>query len=89
MKYLRKIRKISTIIVFLVVFFVSSGGLLAKNPKKARFYDFSDQLINGEVKKPTTIYFDTRTRAKFQKLLTLKRSFRETLILSSKDPILK
>ena len=57
--------------------------------KKARFYDFSDQLIDGHVKKPTTIWIDSRTRAKFGKLLLLKKSFREALIMSSKDPILK
>ena len=89
MEYLRKIRKISAIIAFLVVFFASFEGLSAKNPKKARFYDFSDQLINGEVKKPTTIYFNTRTRAKFKKLLNLKKSFRGVLIQTNQDPILK
>jgi len=57
--------------------------------KKARFYDFSDQLIDGHVKKPTTIWIDSRTRAKFGKLLLLKKSFRNVLIMSGKDPILK
>lgn len=56
---------------------------------KTRFYDFSDQLIDGEVKKPSTMYIDTRTRAKFQKLLSLKKSFRQAMIDSSKEPILK
>lgn len=56
---------------------------------KTRFYDFSDQLIDGEVKKPSTMYIDTRTRAKFQKLLSLKKSFRQVMIDSSKEPILK
>ncbi len=58
-------------------------------PAKARFYDFSDQLIDGEVKKPSTMYIDTRTRAKFEKLLRLKKSFRQAMIDSSKEPILK
>ena len=56
---------------------------------KARFYDFSDQLIDGQIKKPSTLWIDSRTRAKFGKLLLLKRSFRNILILSAKDPILK
>ena len=89
MTHLGKIRTISAIVVFIVVLFVSFEGLSAKKPKNARFYDFSDQLIDGQIKKPTTLFIDSRTRAKFQKLLNLKRSFRETLILSSKDPILK
>ena len=46
---------------------------------KTKFYDFSDQLINGDIKKPATIYIDTRARAKFGKLLKLKRSFVEIL----------
>jgi len=56
---------------------------------RARFYDFSDQLIDGEIKKPATLWIDSRTRAKFGKLLILKKSFREVLIMSAKDPILK
>ena len=57
--------------------------------KKAKFYDFSDQLINGEIKKPSTIYMESRSRAKFAKLLKLKKSFIPVLILSAKDPALK
>ena len=57
--------------------------------KKARFYDFSDQLINGEIKKPAAIYMESRARAKFAKLLKLKKSFRRALILSYHDPLLK
>ena len=57
--------------------------------KKARFYDFSDQLINGEIKKPATIWMESRARAKFAKLLQLKKSFRQALIKTNQDPILK
>ena len=57
--------------------------------KKARFYDFNDQLIDGQIKKPSTLYIDSRARAKFGKLLLLKKSFRNALIMSAKDPILK
>ena len=47
---------------------------------KSKFYDFSDQLIDGEIKKPTTLYMESRQRARFDKLLKLKKSFRPTLI---------
>ena len=57
--------------------------------KKARFYDFSDQLIDGQIKKPVTLWMESRSRAKFAKLLQLKKSFRDVLIMSAKDPILK
>ena len=44
-------------------------------PLKSKFYDFSDQLIDGEVKRPTALYMDTRQEVKFQRLLRLKRTF--------------
>ncbi|HAN31567.1 MAG TPA: hypothetical protein DCQ06_08205 [Myxococcales bacterium] len=62
---------------------------LAKKSNKARFYDFSDQLIDGDVKKPSTIWMESRTRAKFEKLLKLKKSFKPALFETSKEPILK
>jgi len=74
------------IIITIIMFYHTSAY---GKTKKARFYDFSDQLINGEIKKPTAIYMESRTRAKFAKLLRLKKSFKEALILTGKDPILK
>jgi len=56
---------------------------------KARFYDFSDQLIDGEIKKPTALFSESRSRARFDKLLKLKKSFRPAMIETSKERILK
>ena len=74
---------VASIIVFTTVV------AYAKKGSKARFYDFSDQLINGEIKKPAAIYMESRVRAKFAKLLRLKKSFRGVLILTNQDPLLK
>tara|TARA_R110002110_G_scaffold409237_1_gene631393 strand:- start:289 stop:558 length:270 start_codon:yes stop_codon:yes gene_type:complete len=74
--------------VFIIAMSFCAADVCPKN-KKARFYDFSDQLIDGQIKKPSTLYMDSRTRAKFGKLLLLKKSFRNILIVSAKDPILK
>lgn len=63
--------------------------VFAAKPQNSRFYDFSDQLIDGAVKKPTAIYMEARARAKFEKLLRLKKSFKQAMINSSKEPILK
>ena len=52
---------------------------------KAKFYDFSDQLIDGNIKKPTSIYMEARTRAKFR----LKKSFIPRLLMTGKNPNLK
>ena len=43
----------------------------AKSPK-SKFYDFSEQLIDGEIKKPTALYTDARTQVKFERLLKTK-----------------
>tara|TARA_R110002020_G_scaffold467499_1_gene691070 strand:+ start:384 stop:656 length:273 start_codon:yes stop_codon:yes gene_type:complete len=84
------IRKLFFITASIVVFIIMFYHVTAEaNTKKARFYDFSDQLIDGQIKKPSTLFIDSRTRAKFGKLLLLKKSFRNVLIMSAKDPILK
>jgi hypothetical protein len=56
---------------------------------KAKFYDFSDQLIDGNIKKPSTIFMESRVRAKFDKLLKLKKSFIPKLLMTGKNPNLK
>ena len=48
-----------------------------------------DQLIDGNIKKPSTIYMEARTRAKFAKLLTLKKSFIPRLLMTGKESLLK
>tara|TARA_R110000744_G_scaffold277691_2_gene390038 strand:+ start:805 stop:1071 length:267 start_codon:yes stop_codon:yes gene_type:complete len=88
MKKILWFRNLIFTLAFLTIL-VCVGDTFAKKGRKARFYDFSDQLINGEIKKPTAIYMESRTRAKFAKLLRLKKSFRRALILSYNDPLLK
>lgn len=88
MKNISWFRNLIFTLTFLIIL-MYIGDALAKKKTKARFYDFSDQLINGTITKPTTIYMEARNRAKFAKLLQLKKSFKQVLILSSKNPILK
>jgi len=75
-------------ILFFVMTTMFSTNTFGKT-KKAKFYDFSDQLINGEIKKPAAIYMEARTRAKFAKLLRLKKSFIPRLLMTGKEPALK
>jgi len=56
---------------------------------KSRFYDFSDQLIDGDIKKPTTLYTDARQRVKFDRLLRLKKSFIQPMLQSAKEQVFK
>ena len=90
MKNIFWIRKVFFITASLIVAIILFHHLTAHaKPQKARFYDFSDQLIDGKIKKPSTLWIDSRSRAKFGKLLLLKKSFRNALIMTAKDPILK
>jgi len=74
---------------------VASMGLVVAIPAfaaddaKAKFYDFSDQLIDGDIKKPQNIYMESRQRAKFDKLLKLKKSFRPMMLDTSRERLLK
>lgn len=77
--------------VMLVMF--SAPFASAKPPKnkaaKSKFYDFSDQLIDGEIRKPTALYTDARQKAKFDRLLRLKKSFLPAMFRTSKEKVFK
>ena len=79
-------------IVLLLLFLI---GLLSvkcadARPKvKAKFYDFSEQLIDGQVKKPQTLYTDVRQAAEFKRLLKLKKSFMKELFDTARLPVFK
>ena len=60
----------------------------AKQPK-AKFYDFRDQIIDGEIKRPTTLYTDAREKVKFEQLLKLKKSFMVDLLDTAKERVFK
>tara|TARA_Y100000034_G_scaffold78239_1_gene94057 strand:+ start:657 stop:929 length:273 start_codon:yes stop_codon:yes gene_type:complete len=67
-----------------------SSSEAAKPKVRAKFYDFSDQLIDGTVKKPQTLYTDVRQKAKFGRLLRLKRDFiKDSLFKTARDPVFK
>tara|TARA_R100000008_G_C3493893_1_gene120136 strand:- start:250 stop:489 length:240 start_codon:yes stop_codon:yes gene_type:complete len=75
------------ILATLIVMF--SATATAKSPQKSKFYDFSDQLIDGERKKPTALYTDAREQVKFDRLLTIKKSFIKKLLNTSKERVFK
>lgn len=60
-----------------------------KPPIKSKFYDFNEQLIDGEIRKPTALYMDATKRARFGRLLSLKKSFLPKMFLSSKEKVFK
>jgi len=70
-------KTISTIFgAILLTLFVSTSTVSAAEPEvKSRFYDFSEQLIDGQVLKPAVIYTSSREKVRFGRLLRLKRDF--------------
>ena len=73
----------------MIAFLSVSGNAYSKPPARSKFYDFSEQLIDGEVKKPTTLYTDARQRVKFDRLLRLKKSFLPKLFDTAKERVFK
>jgi len=69
-------------------FFLNATAIHSKQPR-SKFYDFNEQLIDGEVKKPTTLYTDARQQVKFDRLLKLKKSFLPKLFATAKERVFK
>jgi hypothetical protein len=76
------------IVVFIFIILNTTSIVFAKQPK-AKFYDFNEQIIDGELKKPTTLYTDSRQRVKFDRLLKLKKSFMPKLFDTAKERVFK
>ena len=64
-------------------------NVLEASTPKAKFYDFSEQLIDGEIRKPTALYMDVRQKVKFQRLLRLKRNFNRDLMKTARERVFK
>ena len=85
-------RLLVKLIVLLLLFLMgvmSTRCVMAKPSVKAKFYDFSEQLIDGEVRKPQALYTDVRQAAKFKRLLKLKKSFTKNLFDTARMPVFK
>ena len=89
-----KIKKV-ILIIFLSLGLIFSIGLpwimpnaFAAQPK-AKFYDFNEQLIDGNIKKPTTLYTNARQAVKFERLLKLKKSFLPQLFDTAKERVFR
>ena len=72
----------------LLFIFLNATAITAKTPK-SKFYDFNEQIIDGERKKPTTLYTDSRQQVKFDRLMKLKKSFLPKLFNTAKERVFK
>jgi hypothetical protein len=84
-----KLRITISIILALVFFVAAQPDVLGQSKPKSKFYDFGAQIIDGEIKKPTALYTDTKKRVKFGRLLRLKKSFIPQLMTTSKERTFK
>jgi len=75
--------------IIMLVFFCICISEAHAGPPKSKFYDFADQVIDGEIKKPSGLYTDSRDKVKFGRLLKLKRSFIPDLMDTSKEKVFK
>lgn len=85
---MKKLTSLFVLIVALLAFAAPAVAQQGGNTK-SKFYDFSDQLIDGEIKKPTALYTDARQQVKFDRLLSLKKSFLSDLLQTSKERVFK
>ena len=60
-----------------------------KPPVKSKFYDFSETVIDGEIKKPTVSFNSSRGKIKFERLFRLKKSFMPDLLRTHKEKVFK
>ena len=78
-----------TIFTTITAAILLSSAATAAPPSKSKFYDFGDQVIDGEIKKPVGDYISDRERARFDRLSNLKKSFLPKMYLTSKNKIFK
>lgn len=71
--------------IFIVLFVMLGNEALAQTKPKSKFYDFGEQVIDGEIKKPTALFTDSKKKVKFDRLLKLKKTFIPDLMETSKE----
>ena len=80
--------KILTLLLILC-FPITAYASPPKEDARTKFYNFDEMLIDGEVKKPTGLYTNVRERARFERLLKLKKSFMGPLMETAREKVFK
>ena len=63
-------------VVFVMALVGLAGDAYAQDDEvQTRFYDFNDMLIDGEFQRPEGMFATERGQARFDSLLSLRRSF--------------
>ena len=71
------------------ILLLGASAASAAEVDRAKFIDFTGTVIDGHVAKPATIWMESHQRARFERLLTLKKSMNEALSNSANDPVLR
>jgi len=71
--------------IFIALFVMLGNEALAQTKPKSKFYDFGEQVIDGEIKKPTALFTDSKKKVQFDRLLKLKKTFIPNLMKTSKE----
>jgi len=86
---IRKALAFAILLAAIVMMIIAFATPVKAATPRAKFYDFSDQLIDGEIRKPTALYTDSRQEVKFKRLLRLKRAFKWDLMNTAKEKVFK
>jgi hypothetical protein len=63
---------------FVIAFFLAASASAQDgggNGKDSKFYNFEDMMVDGELQTPDMVKTQARGKAKFKRLLDLKKSF--------------
>jgi hypothetical protein len=86
-------RILASVLCGVLLTLLAATVALAQQPAgdgvRAKFYDFSEQLIDGEIKKPTALYTDARQTVRFDRLMRLRKSFIPAMMQTAKQPSFK
>lgn len=82
-------RVIALIIAALFVCVLFAPSAFAAKKVKSKFYDFSDQILDGYIKNPAALYTDARLKVKFARLLKLKKDVLPLFLSTSRDRALR
>ena len=78
-----------TLLAAAIIIFSLSASATPPKSAKSKFYNFDEQLIDGEIRKPQFLYTNARQKARFERLLNLKKSFLRKLFVTSKEKVFK
>lgn len=79
-------RKCIVVLGFLLFALPAMGS---EQVKEVQFYDFGEQVIDGQIKAPGLTVVDQKKKVKFDRLLKLKKSFLMELIETGKNSALR